>query len=223
MSEEMRNYRVGNQHATTHGFSAENLCLTTEERPKYEALQTDFEKRFRPADPVEMEFVDEMVNARWRMKRIVTAETAAINNQIVINEKKIEKLPADEKKNLTDSLRTVLALDNLANERKTMPLLIRYQDCYRRAYSAAYKQLMQLQADRRKNPSPEPERPIESKKSMFFFENTAKIQNERLGLSDKFIGPLPRPESSISVHPCPSVAPNKTPIRHPSAANNDSA
>src|SRR5436190_7409887 len=134
MSEEMRNYRVGNQHAKKHGFSAENLCLSTEERPEYDALHTDFEIRFKPADPVEMEFVDEMVNARWRMKRIVISETAAINHQIAINEEEVNRdLPE-----ATNTQRTSFAIDTLANERKTLPLLIRYHDCYRRAFKAAY-------------------------------------------------------------------------------------
>src|SRR3982751_4313070 len=118
------------------GFCAANICLSTEQRPNWDALKQTFLQRFNPTDGVEMEFVDEMVNARWRMKRIVTAETAAINNQIVINEKQIEKMPEEEKKALTNSLRTILALDTLANERKTLPLLIRYQDCYRRAFNA---------------------------------------------------------------------------------------
>ncbi len=206
MSEELRNYRVGNQHAKKHGFSAENLCLSTEERPEYDALHADFEIRFKPADPVEMEFVDEMVNARWRMKRIVISETAAINNQIVINETELSARPEEEKKELNDTLRTCMAFYSLAHEGKTLPLFIRYQDCYRRAYNAAYKHLMQLQADRRKNPPPE--KPVDSKKSMFFFENTDKIQNQRLGLPEDSMEPLPHPDSepSIGVNRRPSAA-----------------
>src|SRR5436305_14538361 len=116
MSEELaENYRAGNQHARSHGFSAENLCLTTEERPAYDALHTYFENRFHPADPVEMEFVDEMVNARWRMKRIVISETGAINHQIAINEEEVNRdLPET-----TNNQRNSFTIDTLANERKT--------------------------------------------------------------------------------------------------------
>ena len=59
MSEELRNYRVDNQNAKKHGFSAENLCLSTEERPEYDALTNTFTDQFRPVGGVEMEFVDE--------------------------------------------------------------------------------------------------------------------------------------------------------------------
>src|SRR4051812_47328676 len=197
MSEELRNYRVGNQHAKKHGFSAENLCLSTEERPEYDALTDTFTDQFQPVGGVEMEFVHEMVNARWRMKRIVISETAAINNQIVINETELSARPEEEKKQLNDTLRTCMAFYSLAHDGKALPLFIRYQDCYRRAYNAAYKHLMQLQADRRKNPPPE--NPVDSKKSMFFFENTDKIQNQRLGLPIDSMEPLPRPDGHESI------------------------
>jgi len=213
MSEELRNYRVDNQNAKKHGFSAENLCLSTEERPDYDALTETFTDQFHPVGGVEMEFVHEMVNARWRMKRIVISETTAINNQIVINETELSARPEEEKKQLNDTLRTCMAFYSLAHEGKTLPLFIRYQDCYRRAYNAAYKQLMQLQADRRKNPPPQPIKPVDSKKSMFFFENTDKIQNQRLGLPEDSMEPLPRPSSNVQNEPIGVY-------RRPSAANN---
>src|SRR3982750_3215563 len=131
-------------------YSAANICLSTEQRPASAALKQIFLQRFNPIDGVEMEFVDEMVNARWRMKRIVTSETACIEHQLFINEPGVEENMPEA----TDAQKNCFAFDSMAQDGKTLPLLLRYQDCLRRTYNAAYKMLKDLQASRKTPPAP---------------------------------------------------------------------
>jgi hypothetical protein len=108
-------------------------------------LRHDYVKRFSPHDAVEMDLVDDMVAARWRLRRVTVMQTAAFNLQISADE-------ADKRKRFSgiDAATTnVLAFGNLANvHQHTTALLMRYESTYSRMYERAMKSLQKLQKDR---------------------------------------------------------------------------
>ena len=50
--------------------SAHTVVLTNENDGEYTDLLQSYAQKFLPADPVEMDLVVEMVNAKWRQRRL---------------------------------------------------------------------------------------------------------------------------------------------------------
>src|SRR5688572_27513498 len=68
------------QNSLKHGLNSDRIVvLSNEKQEDYDALRASFLKRFDPRDEVELELVDEMVGARWRLRRIRTMETEAMD------------------------------------------------------------------------------------------------------------------------------------------------
>ena len=62
-----------------HGLTSKTLVLQNESRDMFELVRSQHVEKFQPTDPVEMDFVDEMVAAIWRLRRMRTLETALID------------------------------------------------------------------------------------------------------------------------------------------------
>ena len=70
------------KNATTHGLASAAIVLTTEDWPNYLQCRETYIRRFQPADDVELDLVEEMVAARWRMQRRWALESAAIDDEL---------------------------------------------------------------------------------------------------------------------------------------------
>ena len=70
-------------NATKHGVLANTVILATESREIYDALRANYIARYQPADPVELDYVEEMVICKWRQRRIWDVEGATIDLEIV--------------------------------------------------------------------------------------------------------------------------------------------
>ena len=64
-------------NALRHGLAANTVCLTEKERPIFEAMVAAYEERFRPADTVEEDLIEQMCVAKWRQRRCWSMETRA--------------------------------------------------------------------------------------------------------------------------------------------------
>src|SRR5690349_374959 len=76
----------GKQHssynAVRHGILADCTVLGFECRGNFEQLLQHHIDRFQPLNDVEFGFVEEMVNAYWRMRRCWAVETRLLENAI---------------------------------------------------------------------------------------------------------------------------------------------
>src|ERR671922_1015886 len=59
-----------------HGLTARALLLTNEDPELYHKLAQAYYDKFQPIDDVERDLVDEMVNSKWRQRRIWSSEAA---------------------------------------------------------------------------------------------------------------------------------------------------
>ena len=66
-------------NAVRHGLTAQTLVLSNESQAKFDQMLASYIERFKPADEVEMNLVDEMVAARWRQQRVWMIQTAALD------------------------------------------------------------------------------------------------------------------------------------------------
>jgi hypothetical protein len=65
-SEESRHER---EMSARYGLAAARLVLSTESKHQFEELEKAYYARFQPANGVEADLVDDMVAARWRLRR----------------------------------------------------------------------------------------------------------------------------------------------------------
>jgi hypothetical protein len=142
-------------NALRHGLAARTVCLTERERPIFEAMVAAYNERFRPADTVEEDLIEQMCVAKWRQRRCWSMETAALNIQVlrdrrIVNQEFVE---------LDDMTRNTLAFMSLAEKNDFLQVLGRYEASARRAYHRALKDLRDLQAERKAELPNEPTEP----------------------------------------------------------------
>src|SRR5260370_18520302 len=65
------------------------IILDTENPDESECLLSDFFARYQPAGPAEEDLVEEMVAARWRIRRMWVVETSLLNSEILAQLAKI--------------------------------------------------------------------------------------------------------------------------------------
>ena len=128
------------QNALRHGLTAKTLVLSNESQSKFDELLDSFIQKFLPQDEVELELVTEMVAARWRLRRIWLIQTATLEYQM----DKMEEELSGKFTLLTESTRLSLAFTTLANQEKSLQLLLRYESAYRRMYNQAQRDLLNL-------------------------------------------------------------------------------
>jgi hypothetical protein len=144
-------------NALRHGLAARTVCLTEKERPIFEAMVAAYEERFRPADTVEEDLIEQMCVAKWRQRRCWSMETVAIGLQVERDRPAVDH----EFVELDDMTRNTIAFMNLADKNDFLKVLGRYEASARRAYHRALKDLRDLQAERKANLPNEPTEPEE--------------------------------------------------------------
>jgi hypothetical protein len=142
-------------NALRHGLAANTVCLTKQERPIFEAMVEAYNERFRPADTVEEDFIEQMCVAKWRQRRCWSMETAALNVQV----RRDRRIVDQEFVELDDMTRNTLAFMSLTEKNDFLQVLGRYEANARRAYHRAVKDLRELQAGRKAELPNEPTEP----------------------------------------------------------------
>ncbi len=79
------------QNSITHGLTARNPCLATENRQEYEQLRQTHIDHFTPSTPYELDIVDQLTAIAWRTRRAESIETALLDQEIDIRKPDIEK------------------------------------------------------------------------------------------------------------------------------------
>jgi hypothetical protein len=113
-------------NAVQHGLLAECVLLTGEDAKNFEILIQNHKRRFQPADGIEFGIIEEMCSAYWRLHRVWTIETEALNHQIAMQ-------PAGS---------PVLRLVNASSELAALPgtaLMQRYETRLQNMYARAIR------------------------------------------------------------------------------------
>jgi hypothetical protein len=102
------------------------VLLTGEDAKNFEILIQNHKRRFQPADGIEFGIIEEMCSAYWRLHRVWTIETEALNHQIAMQ-------PAGS---------PVLRLVNASSELAALPgtaLMQRYETRLQNMYARAIR------------------------------------------------------------------------------------
>ena len=135
------------QNATTHGLtSGSAVVLACEVQEDFDAIMNHFVATYKPANPAELDLVEEMVAARWRIRRMWTIETSLLDTEIL--KQQAISTTHDPTANLG------LAFRALADESRSLALAARYETRLHRTFDQAYKTLRELQQARESQPQP---------------------------------------------------------------------
>jgi hypothetical protein len=115
-----------------------HVVLASESREAYEAIKADTIAHYQPAGEEELEIVTDLVDARWRLHRLITMETAALDE--AISKQAASAAP----------LRAALAFSSLADTSRGIALLHRQEGRMRRAVERALTRLDALRAANKK-------------------------------------------------------------------------
>ena len=74
---------ISSRNSLRHGFTAKSIVLSTESQEDFQSLLDSYIDQFDPQSGIEMELVEAMAAARWRLRRISTIETSLLNNEAV--------------------------------------------------------------------------------------------------------------------------------------------
>lgn len=128
---------ISSRNARTHGLTGGDVVLPHESQEQYDRLLASYVDRFSPGDETEFDLLLEMVNSRWRLRRIESMEAALIQKHI---DQQMQTMGED-----ADSVKAqALAYAELAENSKGMPLLNRYAKDLRRSYDKAFAKYMEL-------------------------------------------------------------------------------
>jgi hypothetical protein len=143
---------ASSRNSLRHGFTAGSVVLPTESQEDFQALLDSYTDQFDPQGGVEMDLVQTMAAARWRLRRICSIETTLLDKEMTRNAKDIRR----EFNNPDDAGRLAWVFRDLADHGQSLALLMRYEGALNRSYDRAFKQLILLQSTRKRTPPNEP-------------------------------------------------------------------
>jgi hypothetical protein len=138
------------RNAIKHGLTAGtgNILLDSEDPGEFEETLNKLLGIHEPATPAENDIVEEMVAARWRIRRMWTIETGLFNAEILT-----QTAGADSP---DPSIHLASAFRALADDSRSLALASRYEARLQRLYDRAYKTLRELQQARKSEPPLQP-------------------------------------------------------------------
>jgi hypothetical protein len=128
------------RNALKHGMHSSAVVLNNELSSIYDTLRTDYIAEYQPANRREHHLVETIVDAIWRLNRILTIESASLDYEI----DKQRRNPEDPGRKLDEGTRAALAFTKLAQSGNTLGLLSRHEGRLRRTIERASLRLEEM-------------------------------------------------------------------------------
>ena len=126
------------RNALKHGMTAASFVLPGESEQDFADLLQAHRDTYQPANAVEMNLVETMALARWRLRRMAALESNLFENELVLCQKKID----EEFAAIPDLGRLAFVFQR---QTISLALLIRYESSLMRLHDRTYKHLKELQ------------------------------------------------------------------------------
>jgi hypothetical protein len=125
------------QNRTIHGIYSTRVVLRNESQDTYNELEAMFIELFQPRDAYEVSCLTDMIVARWRIRRLRTADTA--NIELAMEDARATLHSAYN--NLTPAHELALAYRSMPHASSSANLL-RLEDQQQRLYDRSYRALV---------------------------------------------------------------------------------
>lgn len=133
------------QNALKHGLYSKVVVLRNESAELYGSLVDDYLAEYSPATRREHDLVLHLANCAWRLNRILTMETAALDHRI---DKQRQEVAA-ETVAIDEGTRAAVAFSSLADTSRTLTMLSRYESRLGRSIERSEERLALLQEKRK--------------------------------------------------------------------------
>ena len=194
---------TSSRNARRHGLSSNShvVVLSNEDRGLYKEMLQSFYDTFQPANAVEMDLVQQIAAASWRIRRINGMESAMLELEMDRHRDTIE----NDFEFIDETTRQALAIESAAKS-GGMALLHRYDSRARRAYNQALRNLLDLQRERlSRQPAHPPLRPAQTTPQEPKAAPLATLPNE----PDSLVAEYPDSVSFLRRQPGKSELPNE--------------
>jgi hypothetical protein len=131
------------QNALRHGLLARCLVLEDESPEAFQALLAQYVDRLQPADDLELDVVEEMVAACWRLRRSWAIETHMMDTA-----------PAETGSDSDTPIGRITAAFKTLAASPVLPLMHRYETRFHMIYQRALYNLLLLRTAIPNEPSP---------------------------------------------------------------------
>ena len=151
------------QNSLKHGLTGKAIVLTNESQVLFDELHLNYVHELKPESALEMDLVDQMVAAQWRLRRIWRMQTAALDLKI------------------DQTTRATIAFTATANDEKALDLLLRYEIAYTRMHQRALNSLSKHQKEKLRNDPEPPAHPPDTSPNLDREELPAEIPSSNNG------------------------------------------
>src|SRR5258708_2128498 len=134
-------------HGGTGGHA---ILLACEDRGDFKRMRRAYDAMYKPVTLEEQNLVDEMFATAWRLRRATTIETALIDLEVVTEEPKL-KARFDA---VDGGILLASAFRSLADESRSLALVLRYEARLRRIHQQNYDMLLRLRQQLQPEPAP---------------------------------------------------------------------
>jgi hypothetical protein len=189
--------RPGNQNARTHGLTARNFILHSEDQELLDRHVDEYLLDWQPAGPTERDLVVQLATCQWRLHRIARMEMASIDYETPIARRELSQDVVPD-----GDLTTALAYQKLIRE---IDFLGRHEARLHRMAREARAQLIKLQ-DRqlrlekdglsRQEPDPQQDKPEQAQQTRPEPRDPAALAHKKCKNEPNH--PAPPPTSSAS-------------------------
>ena len=123
------------------------MLLACEDPAEFEQILNEYRSMYQPATAAEQDLVDEMVAARWRIRRLWTIETSLLDAEMLRG-----PLPlnggAEPESSVDPGIHLARAFRALADDSRSLALTSRYESRLHRIHDRAFETLRGLQQAR---------------------------------------------------------------------------
>ena len=132
-------------NATRHGLSSKVVVLSNESPDEFTRVLQSYTAHWNPVGQPEIDLVQDIVAARWRLNRILALETATLDIEMDRQRDELERLYSK----IDEPIRCAMAFSALADSGRTLAILSNHETRLRRTLDRATAELRRLQTERR--------------------------------------------------------------------------
>jgi hypothetical protein len=135
------------------------MLLACEDPDLFQRMVDEYTAFYQPANPVERDLVEEIIGAKWRIRRLKTIEIALVDHEMDSQAEEIEKLPKSD-----SGIHMAISYKGLTDDSRTTALLSRYESRLHRIYHRSHQAFLDLHQSIAagligQSPAPEPPAP----------------------------------------------------------------
>jgi hypothetical protein len=100
-----------------------NTCCITRRQSHFDQVRDSYIQSFQPADQAQLDLVETMAAARWRLNRLLGMEADIFEMEVILRRKDMEKQLME----MSEAEKLAWVFDHMANNGKGLHLLLRYE------------------------------------------------------------------------------------------------